>query len=428
MENQVKQEQLALLFQALPVAALATLLITGVIVSVFRNVVPAANLLWWSSGVVVVSLSRLGMLVVYRKNEGEKNTEVWLKWFVCTLVLLALILSSASWVIYPSNDLNHQLMMILVFIGIAPGGAVTLAPHFFSTAIFVTILLTPLVFRFAIDDQLPFLFAPMIVVYIGVLISTSSGLTKFIKQSIRFQQESVVARKEAEAANRAKSEFLANMSHEFRTALNSVLGFSSMIENQMFGPTGSEKFREYAADIHSSSEHLLALINDILDLATVEAGKHTLAKEVLNFREVVDDCTPIIAGAASQKSIKFTNKVPEELPRLYADRRAIKQILLNLLSNAIKYIPEEGTIDLDATASNGSLTVEIHDSEIGIPAEKLPVIVDPFVRSESDPEVFQERFGLGLAVVKSLLDLHGGDLDIKSEVGVGTTVKVTLPF
>ena len=407
MENQVKQEQLALLFQALPVAALATLLITGVIVFVFRNVVPAANLLWWSSGVVVVSLSRLGMLVVYRKNEGEKNTEVWLKWFVGTLVLLALILSSASWVIYPSNDLNHQLMMILVFIGIASGGAVTVAPHFFSTAIFVTILLTPLVFRFAIDDQLPFLFAPMIVVYMGVLISTSSGLIKFIKQSIRFQQESVVARKEAEAANRAKSEFLANMSHEFRTAMTSVLGFSSMIEKQ-FGPTGSEKYREYAADIHSSSEHLLALINDILDLATVEAGKHTLAKEVLNFREVVDGCTPIIADAASQKSIKFTNKVPEELPRLYADRRAIKQILLNLLSNAIKYTPEEGTIDLDATASNGSLTVEIHDSGIGIPAEKLPVIIDPFVRSESDPEVFQEGFGLGLAIVKQTPQVLGG--------------------
>jgi signal transduction histidine kinase len=169
------------------------------------------------------------------------------------------------------------------------------------------------------------------------------------------------------------------------------------------------------------------LINDILDLSAIEAGKQPLVREALMVGEVAADCTPVIAQAASEKNIELSIEVPDGLPPLFADKRAVKQILFNLLSNAVKYTPDYGKILFKATATNGIHTFAISDNGIGVAAEKLPGLTDPFVRSETNPHLTQEGSGLGLAIVKSLVGLHGGELDIKSEVGVGTTVKVMLP-
>ena len=231
----------------------------------------------------------------------------------------------------------------------------------------------------------------------------------------------------SEEANRAKSDFLANMSHELRTPLNAILGFADLIHGQYFGPLGSEKYREYTRDIRKSSEHLLALVNDILDLSAIESGKQSLAMETFAVREVVDDCSPIIASAAADKKQIFFILLADDLPPLFADRRAVKQILLNLLSNAVKFTPEAGRVTLEVVVDGGRHVIRVGDTGIGVAPEKLPGLTDPFVRTESDPLMAQDGTGLGLAIVKSLVELHDGELRIESEVGCGTTITISLP-
>jgi two-component system, cell cycle sensor histidine kinase PleC len=231
----------------------------------------------------------------------------------------------------------------------------------------------------------------------------------------------------AEEANQAKSVFLANLSHELRTPLNAISGFAQILASQMFGSLGAPKYKGYADDIAASSAHLLSLVDDILDLSMVEAGKQSLNKTTLVVNDLIKDCGTIVAAAASHKDINYSIVVSKDLPSLVADQRAVKQILVNVLYNAIKFTPEGGTVILRATISNTHHVFEISDTGAGIPVDRLGVLTDPFVRADPDPSKAQEGAGLGLAIVKSLVDLHGGELNIESKVGEGTVVTISLP-
>jgi PAS domain S-box-containing protein len=231
----------------------------------------------------------------------------------------------------------------------------------------------------------------------------------------------------AEAASRAKSEFLANMSHELRTPLNAIIGFAEALECEIFGTLG-DKQREYVLDILSSGRHLLAIINDILDLAKIEAGKLELSPEPLDLAELLEGCLMLVRGHAHEKGIRITFEAPADLPMLHADPLRLKQITINLLSNAVKFTPAGGEIALSARiAPCGGAEIEVRDSGIGMSREQISLAMQPFGQVESSLTRKQEGTGLGLPLVNTLVEMHGGTIEIESEVDSGTTVRLRFP-
>jgi PAS domain S-box-containing protein len=235
------------------------------------------------------------------------------------------------------------------------------------------------------------------------------------------------ALKDAEKANLAKSAFLATMSHEFRTPLNAILGFSDLLRAQYQGPLGNENYLGYASDIHRSGEHMLTLIDDVLDVAAIEAGKRTFVPEACNLQVMFDEAINNVKISALKNSIGLVVQLAEGLPVLLADKRSLRQILLNLLSNAIKFTPPQGKISLSAHEANHAIHICVSDTGIGIPAGDLVDIAKPFSKLQNDPHLSQEGTGLGLSIVDSLVVAQGGTLTIESEVDVGTSVTVRFP-
>jgi two-component system cell cycle sensor histidine kinase PleC len=239
--------------------------------------------------------------------------------------------------------------------------------------------------------------------------------------------ESDHGRERAEAASLAKSQFLANMSHELRTPLNAILGFSEMISTRMFA-SDPERNVEYAALINSSGHHLLALINDILDLAKIEAGRWKLEEAELDLHRIVDEALQLVAWRAKDNNATLENTIPPDIALLYADERAIKQILLNLLSNAVKFTPENGRVTAFAhVGADGGMVLGVRDTGIGIATDDLGRVFDSFGQGKHDIALPDKGTGLGLAIVKGLSEAHGGHVTLTSTVGKGTTVTVHMP-
>jgi two-component system cell cycle sensor histidine kinase PleC len=230
----------------------------------------------------------------------------------------------------------------------------------------------------------------------------------------------------AELANKSKSEFLANMSHELRTPLNAIIGFSEIMEGATFGPLGSEKYIEYCHDIRTSGEFLLDVINDILDMSKIEAGRYQLETEELDLGEIVGECVRIMSLRAEEKNISTSVDIGADL-NLSGDRRALKQVLLNLLSNAVKFNEENGSIKVRARSVSGGITISIEDTGIGIERHAMHRLGRPFEQVENQFTRSHKGSGLGLAISRSLVELHGGALRIRSTPGKGTIVTARLP-
>ncbi len=257
-----------------------------------------------------------------------------------------------------------------------------------------------------------------------------AGLERSQEQLAELARKYETEKVKAESANKAKSEFLANMSHELRTPLNAINGFSEIMMNEMFGALGDARYKGYSQDIHSSGQHLLALINDILDMSKIEAGKMNLKFEPMHLEDVAEDAVRLVRNRAEAAGLKLNIEFPH-LPEIEADYRAVKQVLLNLLSNAIKFTPRAGSVTIRAEVRRDPfgdmVKVSVTDTGIGIAKEDLARLAKPFEQVESQFSKTTQGTGLGLALTKSLITMHDGVLEMHSQPGEGTTVSFTLP-
>ncbi len=253
------------------------------------------------------------------------------------------------------------------------------------------------------------------------------GIMQDITERTLHERALQEAKDAAESAYASKTRFLANMSHELRTPLNAIIGFSEMIQSQLLGPVGNSRYLGYVGDIQRAGRHLLDLINDILDMSKIEVGKYELHVEEINVGKLICQALNMVEGHAHEAQVRLvTDDLPMDI-HIVADRRALMQILLNLLSNAIKFTEPGGSVEVKCLRELGGVALVVSDTGVGIPQDKLNIVTMPFEQVSSELTRKHEGSGLGLAITKDLIELHGGTLEIDSDVGIGTAVTVLLP-
>ncbi len=420
-------------------AACAILCSTGV----FGQVSFAHTLLLPLAVVATVGASALMATAYERYNDSEGDVESWLQCFVIIQAMGSASWGLMAWLCWePGNPLNHMflaagVMAVIASLVVSRGSNMKM----YVANLLPLSLMTSA--RFLLSDSITDMvigaLAPMVAFqmwYIGrplVLRMGEDARLRFKVEDLageleETRDEALRKRFEAETANASKTAFLANMSHELRTPLNAILGFSEIISQECFGPVGSERYRDYAGDIHSSGAHLLSLINDLLDVAKIEAGRMDISPNLLDAARVFDIALKLINTKAREKDQTLAITVEPNAPPLYADERAVKQILINLVSNAVKFSPQGGRIDvIGGAAANGDFQITVRDNGPGIPPDKLGQIFKPFSQVDNRFDRQAGGTGLGLALVRGLAELHGGRAWMESEFGKGCSVFVSLP-
>lgn len=395
----------------------------------------------WVVAVVAASLAYRRVQQRLGEEHEPANAKVWTARLALSTAALSATWASLGIFAWPAVDANGQLVLTIFVVGSMAGSAALTGActQIFLTdfVIYMVALLLP---RLIWWDEFSAWYMVIIPLFGGIMLSvgritsrTASALlnlrddkSQLIAQLEQAKAESDTARIRAEAANQAKSEFLANMSHELRTPLNAVIGFSEIMRDEILGPLTNRTYKAYAADIHMSGRLLLSLINDVLDLSKIEAGKLDLADDEVDLRALCEDMRRLLALKAEEAGVKLINDVPDGLI-VIGDRRALKQVAVNLGSNALKFTPRGGFVRAYVgTEADGAMTLYVEDSGCGIAGADLERVFEVFGQGRHDVAAADKGTGLGLPIVRGLIRAHGGDVTIRSELGKGTTVVITM--
>ena len=442
-ENRINLALLRGVLESLRVNRRMAPLLALTVAGMFAHWVAWPWLATWFALVMAGIAVQLGFIRHFPK--GDMDARATRRWGIgasATNVLSVACWTSLGWFMWvPGNEIDHTLITIVLAATLAAHCTLAGASRQIAVPAFVlygvVMALVPLQDGTSASIYLA-LVTPFYVWYIArianhnytraraaiVLLEERDSL---LAELVMAKIESDRGREKAEAANLAKSHFLANMSHELRTPLNAILGFSEVISTRMFSETPERNY-EYAALIKSSGHHLLTLINDILDLAKIEAGRWKLEEAEVDLFRVADDAMQLVLWRTKDSKATLENAVDPELARIYADERAIKQILLNLLSNAVKFTPEHGKVAAFAhLTEDGGMAFGVSDTGVGISSEDQVLVFDSFGQGKHDVAIADKGTGLGLAIVKGLAESHGGHVRLESQVGKGTRVTVYLP-
>ena len=416
---------------------------TAIVCVMFMRWIEPLRLAVWSAAVILGTVPLAVICGMFQRHKPD--VDHWQRWvaaaagsyFVFTAAWASL--GFVLWV--PNDNLNHMIVLLLLATTIAGSSALTSASRplaCVALAVYGTVgILTPLQQGGLIYNGLALLavFFNLYLVHMWRQMHATARDMLLLRNDkddlivalAYAKTESDEARARAEAANLAKSQFLANMSHELRTPLNAILGFSEIIyTNAVHGDAARD--HDYAGLINQSGHHLLALINDVLDLAKIEAGRLVLREAELDLDRLIDEAHTLMAPKATAGGCRLAKDVGASLPHLFADERAAKQVLLNMLSNALKFTPAGGTVTSFARVeADGCIAVGVNDTGVGIAKEDLALVFQKFGQGRHDVVTADQGTGLGLPIVKGLVEAHGGSIALESEFGVGTTITARFP-
>ena len=406
--------------------------------------VPLTELALWVGAVTVFAVPAIALNIAFvRSGKKVNESERWSFAFTALAGVFAIIWASPAFLFWHHMDtVGHLLLSVILACCIAGTAALQAAsPRLAAASIVpyaIALILPPLFEGQALYYGLAglgtgfVLFMAQLAYHMHIttrdMLMLREDKNELIEQLTAAKIESDKARLRAETASQAKSEFLANMSHELRTPLNAILGFSEIMKGEVFGNLGSPQYVEYANHIHGSGQHLLGLINDVLDLARIEAGRFVIRATEINVSEAVRSALSLfeVRAAEGKISLKFEND--PGLPLLLADERAMRQILLNLISNAVKFTPAGGTVTTFARrTAGGGMELGVIDTGVGIDPADINTVFEAFGQGQHDVAVLEKGTGLGLPIVRGLVEAHGGKIALTSQLGKGTTVTCTFP-
>jgi len=434
--DRILVEKLRLLYRG-NFAVPANFAIACLVAYLLRDTFPEAVLIGW---LTATAAAVLGRMLLYRRFlqavADGMCSKCWARMF-CIGALASGLLWGAICIGLIFWGLDDQYVMLTLAIsGICAAALTTIVtylPAYYAYAVplasaqAMVLLLHPNP-RIAATGWLMLLF-------LAIVCFAARNLSKSAIRSIELKIDNQILNESLKAAlserDKARGEkwsTLAQLSHELRTPLNAIIGFSELTHSQAFGPIGNVRYSEYAELIQRAGRHLLSLINDILDMSKIEAGKFDLQHQSLDIREVIRECLDLMAERARDRAVALVEDMQNAQLWVDADHRALKQILLNLLSNAIKFTPRDGTVTVGARYAQDRLVLWVQDTGVGIPPDQLSRLGNPFVQIRSSAGASHEGTGLGLALVRALVELHRGTLKIESTPGRGTTVSVIMPI